>query len=40
MTPVVVMIRNRNGLLDVVGIDRPTELPNADAERNAREVMR
>jgi hypothetical protein len=27
MTPVVVTIRNRNGLLDVVGIDRPTDLP-------------
>ena len=25
--PVVVTIRNRNGLLDVVGIDRPTALP-------------
>ena len=25
--PVVVTIRNRNGVLDVVGIDRPTELP-------------
>jgi hypothetical protein len=26
-TPVVVAIRNRNGVLDVVGIDRPTEFP-------------
>ena len=27
--PVVVTIRNRNGVLDVVGIDRPTEFPEA-----------
>jgi hypothetical protein len=25
--PVRVTVRNRNGLLDVVGIERPTELP-------------
>ena len=35
--PVVVTIRNRNGLVDVVGIDRPTDLPDlADGERRAR----
>jgi hypothetical protein len=28
-TPVVVTIRNRNGVLDIVGIDRPTEFPDA-----------
>jgi hypothetical protein len=35
--PVVVTIRNRNGLLDVVGIVRPTELPDLpDDGRRAR----
>ena len=35
--PVQVTIRNRNGHLDVVGIDRQTELPDAaDSERRAR----
>jgi hypothetical protein len=35
--PVRVTIRNRNGLLDVVGIDRPTDLPDlADDTRRAR----
>jgi hypothetical protein len=32
-TPVVVTIRNRNGVLDVVGIDRPTEFPEAVTRR-------
>jgi hypothetical protein len=37
VNPVVVTIRNRSGLLDVVGIDRPTELPGrSDGERRAR----
>jgi hypothetical protein len=31
--PVVVTIRNRNGMLDVVGIDRPTEFPDAVPRR-------
>jgi hypothetical protein len=31
--PVVVTIRNRDGLLDVVGIDRPTDLPDVVANR-------
>jgi hypothetical protein len=35
--PVKVTIRNRKGLLDVVGIDRPTDLPDlADDTRRAR----
>jgi hypothetical protein len=35
--PVQVTIRNRNGHLDVVGIDRPTDLADvADSERRAR----
>jgi hypothetical protein len=35
--PVKVTIRHRNGLLDVVGIDRPTDLPDlADNTRRAR----
>ena len=35
--PVVVTIRNRNGLIEVVGIDRPSDLPDlADTERPAR----
>ena len=35
--PVVVTIRNRNGLLDVVGIERPTDLPDlTDGARQAR----
>jgi hypothetical protein len=35
--PVEVTIRNRNGLLDVVGIVRPTELPDLpDRGRRAR----
>jgi hypothetical protein len=32
---VVVTIRNRNSLLDVVGIDRPTDLPGVVANRRA-----
>ncbi len=35
--PVVVTIRNRNGLLDVVGIDRPTALPQLAANARAGE---
>jgi hypothetical protein len=31
--PVVVTIRNRHGVLDVVGIDRPTEFPDAVTRR-------
>jgi hypothetical protein len=34
--PVVVTIRDRNGLLDVVGIERPTELPDPAAPRASR----
>ena len=35
--PVLVTVRDRNGLIDVVGIDRPTDLPDvADGERQAR----
>jgi len=35
--PVVVTIRKRNGVLDVVGIERPTDLSDlADSERRAR----
>ena len=35
--PVVVTVRNRNGLLDVVGIERPTDLPDlTDGARQAR----
>jgi hypothetical protein len=37
--PVVVTIRNRNGLLDVVGIDRPTDLPDVVGNRRVGEAM-
>jgi hypothetical protein len=33
LKPVVVTIRNRNGVLDVVGIDRSTEFPDAVTRR-------
>jgi hypothetical protein len=31
--PVVVTIRDRNGVLDIVGIDRPTEFPDTVTRR-------
>jgi hypothetical protein len=39
--PVVITIRNRNGSVDVVGIDRPTDLPGSGGGRtSSSEVMR
>jgi hypothetical protein len=32
-TSITVTIRNRNGLLDVVGIDRPTDLPKQERKQ-------
>jgi hypothetical protein len=34
--PVVVTIRNRNGVLDIVGIDRPTEFPDTNTRQASK----